>query len=331
MLSAIASARESIYIEMYSFNNDTEGFNFSKELRSATRRGLKVIVVLDILGSHAFRRDAVDQLKVAGVEVLYYSFFLRRTHRKILIVDEKIAFIGGVNIRRRYKFWRDLHIQVSGHVVRPILYSFAKVYAECGGKDELLKSEIKRDTLSKTKLWFIEHGVGRKEHFLRTYYKDRLDSARETIVFVTPYLLPPRWFIARLHQAKLRGVNVEILLPSDVTDHRIANKVNRSYAAFFSKLGVRCFFNKGMNHAKAILIDRKEGMIGSQNLDILSFNWNSEAGVFFHEPDMVADLVKIIEGWKREAVLFKPGQSKFHWYDIPIAFFLRLFGFLPLW
>ena len=330
MLEAIVAARESVYLEMYRFDTDTEGFNFTDELAKSARNGVKVIVILDVLGSWTLSKEGIERLKKSGVEVLFYSFFLRRTHRKILIVDGKTAFVGGVNIRGKYTFWKDLQVKVTGKVVESIVRSFARVYHECGGRDVALTSILPRSVLAKTKFWFLERGIGKREHLLRKYYEDRIKNAEKSIVFVTPYLLPPRWLIAHLHQAILRGVIVEILLPY-ATDHRLANRANWSFAAFLSRLGARCYFMKGMNHAKAILIDSREGMVGSGNLDFLSFNWNIEAGIFFSEPAMVRDLAKIVHGWKSKATLFDQSKAKFHWYDIPMAFLLRLFGFLPLW
>lgn len=330
MLSAIVAARESVYLEMYIFENDTEGYNFLGELENSARRGVRVIVILDVLGSWTLAKEVIEKLRTAGVEVLFYSFFLRRTHRKILIVDKKVAFVGGVNIGRRYAFWKDLQVRVSGRVVEPVVRSFARVYRDCGGKDDILPDIGRRSLIYKTKLWFLERGVGRREYLLRKYYEQRISQAKGSIIIVTPYLLPPRWLLAHLHQAVIRGVSLQILMPK-ASDHRLANEVNRSFATFFSKLGAKCFFMPGMNHAKTMLIDEREGMIGSQNLDRLSFDWNIEAGIFFSELKMVEDLKKIINGWKNEAVLFDPSKTKFHWYDIPIAFLLRLFGFLPLW
>src|SRR6185369_17828395 len=167
----------------------------------------------------------------------------------------------------------------------------------------------------------------------RKYYEERLAHARHTIVMVTPYLFPPRWLIARLHQATLRGVRVEILLPQE-TDHRIVNSTNRSFAAVMTELGAECYYTPTMNHAKAMLVDQghpnAEGIIGSQNLDLFSFNMNIEAGVFFNDPQMVADLAKIIEGWKAEAIMAHRKKSRFKWYDLPVAFFLRIAGLVPL-
>ena len=330
MLSAITNARKSIYLEMYIFNNDTEDYNFLQELVKSAQRGVKVVVILDVFGSKILGKDAVAELRDAGVEVLFFSFFFRRTHRKILIIDGVTAFVGGVNIRQRFTFWKDLQVQVSGRIVGSILRSFARMYKECGGKDQLLTSISRSAVLPRAKMWFVERGVGKREHLLREYYEKRIVSARKNITIVTPFLFPPRWLIAHLHQAILRGVVVEILLP-EKTDPHFATKINHSFASFLTRLGVQCYFMPSMNHAKAMLIDGREGMIGSQNFDRLSFHWNAEAGVFFHEPEMVRDLVRITEGWKKESTLFNPATAKFHWYDIPLAFLLRVLGLLPLW
>ena len=87
-----------------------------------------------------------------------------------------------------------------------------------------------------------------------------------------------------------------------------------------------------MNHAKAMLIDGTSAIIGSQNLDIISFEWNTEAGVFFDQPSTVKELADIINEWKTAAVAFTVnGRTKLRWYHILLTFLLRLFGFLPLW
>ncbi len=331
MLAGILGAQKSIYLEMYIFEDDVIGRSFLDELEKATLRGLKVIVVLDSVGSYWLRSKSIDRLRQAGAEVLFYSFFWRRTHRKILIIDEKTAYIGGVNIKKHFSSWKDLQIRVTGRVVRHMVNSFARVYVECGGKDNSLSGISRQNLFRRAKLWFVERGVGRKRELLKKYYQVRMDGAKRSIVLVTPYLLPPRWLIAHLHQALLRGVSVEILLP-DATDHRLANRLNRSYASFLVGLGARCYFSPGtMNHAKAMVIDNKEGLIGSQNLDFLSFDFNIEAGVFFSDPKIVQSLSRIVEKWKIGAELFDQGSSNFHWYDIVLAFMLRLFGLLPLW
>ncbi|MDO8579800.1 MAG: phosphatidylserine/phosphatidylglycerophosphate/cardiolipin synthase family protein [bacterium] len=331
MLEDIKKARESIYFEMYILYDDLAGSQFFRELSLAAERGVRVVIILDIVGSYDILSNAVGRLKASGAEVFFSSFLFRRSHRKILIIDETVAFIGGVNVGKKYALWNDLQIRVTGQVVLTILQSFIKMYEQCGGRDQLSHNKLRHGVLKKTKLWFLAHGIGKRQHIFRKYYEERLNNAKKSIVFVTPYLFPPRWFIASIHQALIRGVDVEILLPGS-TDLWIVNGINRSFALCLTNLGAKIYFTSGMNHAKTMVVDRREGIIGSQNLDLISFNWNIEAGVFFNEPDMVRDLLVIIEDWKGSAKLF---NSKiygifFLWYDIPMAFFLRLFGFLPL-
>ena len=339
MLDAIGGARKSIYMEMYMFDNDTPKYDFLSALENKAKSGVSVVIILDMLGSRTLNEAVISRLRAAGAEVLFFSSWLRRTHKKMLIVDERVAFVGGVNIKKYLAFWKDLQIRVTGRAVRNIVGSFATMYHQCGGQDEHLKNIDYISPIRKTRLWFVERGIGKHQHNLRKYYMEHIDAAEKRIVIVTPYLLPPRWLTAHIHQALLRGVSVEILLP-EASDHRSANILNRSFASFFSSLGAKCLFAPGMNHAKAMLIDDKSAIIGSQNLDFISFEWNMEAGVFFDDPRTVKRLADIINEWKKDARVFgmadttngaRIGKSGLHWYHFVGTFLLRIFGLLPLW
>lgn len=325
MLAAIGGARESIYLEMYTFHHDIAGFDFLSELERKARGGVRVIVILDALGSFGFTPLLVDRLRNAGAEVLFFSYWFRRTHRKILIVDETTAFLGGVNISSHSTLWNDLQLRVSGRrLVHHILNSFARIYRECGGKNPLLKERGGIRLLRKTQLWFIEHGVGGKRRALHREYSTRIDHAERSIILVTPYFMPSRWLIAAIHRAITRGVAVEIITPG-VTDYRTIDRINRHYFELFSRLGAKCFVLPEMNHAKAMLVDDKQGVVGSHNIDAQSFDWNVESGLFFEDPRMVADLRRIIEGWKIHAALFDASTHGHRWYDKIFAFLLRVF------
>lgn len=324
MLAAIGTARESIYLEMYIFHHDTAGYDFLSELERKAREGLRVIVVLDAFGSFGFTPILVDRLRNAGAEVLFFSYWFRRTHRKILILDETIAFLGGVNISNYSALWGDLQLRISGKkVVRHVLRSFARIYRECGGKNPALKERGKPRLFRKTRLWFIEHGIG-KRFALRKHYEEHVDSARSSVILVTPYFLPHHWLIASIHRAIERGVLVEIIVPK-LTDYKIIDRINHYYFDFFTKLGAKCYFADEMNHAKVMLIDKERGTVGSNNIDALSFDWNVESGVFFEDPEMVQDLAKIIEDWKRHSVIFTAAQNPHRWHDTLFAAVLRFF------
>jgi len=327
MFETIKLAKESIYLEMYIFQDDMEKFNFTELLIEKAKQGLRVRVILDSFGSSKLSQNALHSMKEAGVELLFISYFFHRTHRKILVVDNTIAFIGGVNFHQSAKLWNDLVVKVKGPFVKRIVKSFAKSYVECGGKDPLIFSESKKTFLHKTHIWLVEHFPHRKKFFLKIIYKKYLNQAEDNVILVTPYFMPKRWFIALLHQAVLRGVKVEILVPKN-TDHSLIDRVNYFYINKLAKLGVNFYLEPEMNHAKVIIIDAKEGIIGSQNLDFLSFELNAELGVFFSDLATVGKLVNITDNWKKDAIPFdlkdyKPNGLDYFWAYL-FQFFARI-------
>ena len=325
MYEAIKEAKESIYLEMYIFKDDMSHFDFFALLKEKALAGLRVRIVLDSFGSSALSKESVDELRNHGAEVLFFSRLLHRIHRKILVVDQEVAFIGGVNFHQIARRWDDLAVRVRGRLVQSLISSFAKVYAECGGKDPLILSRNRRMFLNQTRTWLIEHFPISERYALKRIYKRKLAEAESHIVFVTPYFMPKRWFTALLHQAVLRGVRVDVLVPKHV-DHYWADRVAYYFMFKLSKLGVNFFLLPRMNHGKAMIIDSKEAVLGSHNLDFLSFELNSEIGIFFKEKEAVDKLEEIISGWQKESELFQPRDYKPKILDYIVSPILRLFS-----
>jgi len=325
MYEAIRSAHESVYLEMYIFEDNIESFDFFKLLKEKAQNGIRVRIVLDYFGSFALRNASVLKLREAGAELFFISYFFHRTHRKILVVDEIVAFIGGVNFYKVSFSWDDLVIRVKGKLVRSIISSFAKVYAECGGKDPLVLAQNKKVILQKTRAWLVEHFPVTKKPSLKKIYKKYLGEAKEKIMLVTPYFMPKRWFIGVLHQAVLRGVSVEVLVPR-LTNYFILDRVCYFFMFKLSKLGVNFYLQSKMNHAKVMIIDSKEGMVGSNNLDFLSFEFNSEVGVFLKDENAVRELVEITDEWKRKAVLFNSETYRPSWFDYILSPLFSIFA-----
>ncbi len=325
MLASISSAKESVFLEMYILEEGDRGSLFLSELERKAREGVKVILVLDSLGSFALSEIAVDRLRSAGAEVLFFSHFWKRTHRKLLIVDGYTVFLGGVNIAERFAPWRDLEVRISGkRFASAAMRSFGRMYRSLGGKDPSLSRGSDATRGLRARLWFIEHGIGGKRMTLRRHYERHIDEAKTRITLVTPYLVPRRWLIAKLHSAILRKVKVEIIVP-ERTDYRIVDRVNYRYLSLFASLGADVKVSSRMNHAKALIIDGREATIGSHNIDPLSFERNVESGVFFEDETMVRELERIVDDWRAES---KPLDEvpRFHWYDILISLLLPFFA-----
>jgi len=120
MIAALKKAEKSIYIEMYIFLDDTRAsHDFFSILKIKAQAGLKVVVVADAFGSLELKKDSINELRAAGAEMLFFSDLLKRTHRKITIIDKKIAFLGGVNIENKTINWRDLQIRIEGRKSTP--------------------------------------------------------------------------------------------------------------------------------------------------------------------------------------------------------------------
>lgn len=325
MFEAIKLSKESVYLEMYIFQDDMEKFNFAELLKEKAKQGLRVRVILDYFGSSKLSKNALNGMKEAGVEILFISYLFHRAHRKILVVDNSIGFIGGVNFHQSAKSWNDLVVRVKGAFIKRIVKSFAKSYIEGGGKDPLIISQSKKTFLRKTKIWLVENFPHRKKFYLKKIYKDYLNQTEEYVILATPYFMPKRWFIVLLHRAILRGVKIDILVPK-TSDHTLIDRVNYFYINKLTKLGVNFYLEPVMNHAKVMIIDEKEGIIGSQNLDFLSFELNTELGVFFSDLATVKKLVDITDEWKKEAIIFDQTNYKPNILDYFWAYLFQLFA-----
>ena len=326
MFRAMSEAVSSIYIEMYTFLDDTkQTHNFLALLEEKARSGVEVVVIADYYGSLALHGTVVEKLRQAGAEFFYFSRWLRRTHRKILIIDNKVAFLGGVNIIEETRHWLDLQIELRGRIIVPVLRSFAYAYEMVGGRKDSVLDWRRSSIVPRIKSWITDNLPGTKYKYrLNSYYRRSLISAQKSIDIVTPYLLPPRWMIALLDSAVKRGVEVRIIIPSD-TDIKILDKVNYLNACRLARIGVKFYILPAMNHAKLMLIDEEEGIIGSHNLDFLSFHWNIEVGVFFRQKKLVADLHKIIVQWQKTAVALSSTNQRITIFDRIIMVVMKLF------
>lgn len=158
--------------------------------------------------------------------------------------------------------------------------------------------------------------------FFKNLYKKKIGDAQKSVEIVTTYLFPSRWFIAALHQAILRGIEIKIIMPKK-TDRWISDRANYFYIDKLNRMGIKFYLQKEMNHAKVMVIDGREGLIGSQNIDLLSLQYNVEAGVFFSNKKMVDDLKKIIDKWLTDCEIFDPQTYKKRWFDYIFAVALK--------
>ena len=153
MYEAISHAENSIYLEMYIFEDTVERFHFFDLLKEKAEKGIRIKLILDAFGSMELSNNKLEELKKSGAEVLFQSYLFHRAHRKILIVDEFVAYIGGANVHKTAQLWNDLVVRVEWVLVRNIMKSFAKSYTEAGGKDPLIVDTKNKISLEKVKIF----------------------------------------------------------------------------------------------------------------------------------------------------------------------------------
>jgi cardiolipin synthase len=325
MFARMKGATKSIHIEMYIFTADTQRtHDFITLLKEKAQNGVQVILIFDVFGSISLSNKVVKELRDAGAEVRFFRHIFYRTHKKILLIDGKTAFLGGVNITEHARDWKDLQVEVSGSIVPYIFRSFKRTYKYTGGKAEPLKPEFDNTLKVKMKMWLLENMpvIGRK--VIKQYYLRKLNEATESIIFITPYFIPSRWMLGAMRNAISRDVKITVLIPEN-TDFKLANNINKYYAGMVTTFGVNVLYTPGMNHAKAVLIDNNKGLVGSANIDELSFNVNNEIGVFFNDPKFVAELKHVVDTWAATGKPYDKNINRLKWYQALLVPFIRLF------
>ncbi len=283
MLEAIASAKVRVHLEVYTFERDAIGAQFLDALVAAARRGVAVKVVVDGWGSIGTSRYLTETLTAAGAKVRVYNPLTSlctgrswRNHRKLLLVDDAVAFLGGINIGDAYAAqgdtpgWADLALELRGDICRQL---GASLHA---GASALESGAVK--------LFLSGFGGG---HQLRKRYLQAIDGARHEVVLAHAYFLPDPGFVRALKRASRRGVKVRLMLAgrSDVMFARAATM--RLYRDFL-RAGVSIHeWTASTLHAKAALVDGTKLLVGSFNLDPLSLV-NLETLVEVEEPCVAA-------------------------------------------
>ncbi|WP_338863722.1 phospholipase D-like domain-containing protein [Myxococcus stipitatus] len=290
MLEAISFARERIHLEVYTFESEGVGARFMDALVAAAKRGVSVKVVVDGWGSIGHSTRLTQTLRAAGVKVRVYNPLTSlclgrawRNHRKILLVDDTVAFLGGINIGDAYAAkgdvpgWADLAVELRGDICRQL-----------GEKLTAGAAELKSGAVS---LLLSGFSGG---HRLRKRYLAAIDGAKHTVTLAHAYFLPDNSFVKALTRAARRGVKVSLLLAgrSDVVFARAATM--RLYNTFLHA-GVNIHeWTDSTLHAKAAVVDGRTLLVGSFNLDPLSLV-NLETLVEVQEPRVAAQAVSWLD------------------------------------
>jgi cardiolipin synthase len=297
LIEELKKARKKIYLEYYIFNSDDIGNRIIDILIEKAREGLEVKLIYDAVGSSVSRK-AVRKLKKNNVKVHVYMpvFFSRvahkanyRNHRKIVIIDDLVGFMGGINVADNYinpnknnLFWRDTHIMIKGEAVYDLQLIFiSDWFFVCGEKLEPNKNIDISTVQTHIPSAVLSSDSGTSDEIILKAFIGMISMAKKEILITTPYFIPTESILIILKIAAKSGVEIKILLP-EKPDLRTAYYASYTYLIDMLKTGVKIYFyTKGMMHAKSMMVDDDICTIGSANMDYRSFSLNAEANTFF--------------------------------------------------
>jgi len=286
MLEAISGAQHHIYFETYIWKNDPVGRAFKRALTAAAKRGVGVYVVFDEFANLVVRRSFFqfdDQIKVVRHPLVNGVQFLNprnsgRNHRKLMVVDGEVAFVGGYNIGSLYASqWRDTHARVTGSAVADLENAFVDYWNLRPRRHRQLDGPASREWLTSVR---VLRNIPRFFVYpIRNMYLEAIDRASERIWLTHAYLIPDDDLMNALIGAVTRGVDVRIIVPAE-SNHVVADWLSRGYYDRLLDGGVRMFlYQNAMVHAKTATIDGMWSTIGTANIDRLSLLGNYEVNL----------------------------------------------------
>lgn len=323
LLRDIRQAKRYINIEYYIFANDTIGRKVADALIERARAGVRVRIIYDSVGSFKTPGKFFKRLKKEGIEafpffeVVFPPFGTRvnwRNHRKIVIIDGEIGYIGGMNIADRYvdggknfPMWRDLHLRLTGPGVAALQQSFAVDWNFMGQPlIEELPPPLTGSTGCDASVQLLTGGPVNQWMNLTLMFQHAISNAKKLVYLQTPYFLPTEGLLHALQIAALSKVDVRIMLPRR-SDSDMLRWASFSYIQECLRAGVKIYlYEKGMLHSKAIIIDDDFATVGSTNFDFRSFEHNFEANLIIYSTEFNAKLREQFLADQRDSIRVNP-------------------------
>lgn len=302
LMSDLICAKESIHMEYFHFGIDKSSRKIRQVLMKKARQGVKVRFINENIANWPIPNCYFRSMRKAGVEVVNFSdskfsllrFLMTlsyRDHRKIVVIDNRIGYTGGMNINDHYFYqWRDTHLRLTGEAVASLQYAFLDTWLASGGQlhsavnsffFHLDKPSCGQSLGTLTQV--TPDDPTSPEPVLLTAYEWILNHAQKYVWFQSPYIAPPPSLISAMRNAAQRGVDVRVMVPEHC-DTAIMRPINKSYYAELTEAGVQFYVRSGeFMHSKTIVCDDYLSCVGSANLDYRSFGIDYEINTFFYD------------------------------------------------
>jgi len=333
MLAAIREAKETITFETYIYWSESIGDEFSQALSERARAGVKVHLMLDFMGSMKMNNKQVDEMKKAGVQVQRYhkpvwwklARMNNRTHRKLLVIDGKIGFTGGVGIADQWRgnaqdedHWRDSHFRVEGPVVGQIQAVFNDNWTKATGVvldgPGYFPELTPKGTMPAQMFSSSPTGGSESMHLM---YLMAITAARHTIDLSAAYFVPDDLTIRTMIAAARRGVRVRLITPGPIIDSDLVKAASRDRWPELLDAGVQIAeYKPTMYHVKTLIVDNILVSVGSTNFDNRSFSINDEANLNVMDEGFAQQMSEIYEAdWARATPVTEHKFAQRPWYQ----------------
>jgi cardiolipin synthase A/B len=324
----LREAEKFIHMEYYIFRSDRLGQEIIDILIEKARQGVEVLFMFDAAGSLKFTVKDLKKMQDAGIKAapfspLKYGFFNQkfnfRNHRKIIIIDGEIGFVGGLNVGVEYLgeddkvgFWRDTHMMLTGEAVYTLHNVFLLDWEYVSGEKVLENhravKELNEDDEVDGAIQVVASGPDTQQGIMSDFYYTMMSCATKSIWISTPYFVPDEAIRTALRVAATKGIEVRIMVP-EINDSYLTQYASRSYFSELLRNGAEIYsYKKGFLHQKVIIVDGNIASIGTANMDMRSFHLNFEVNVFLFGTSSIRDLVAHYETDMEESEKISPVQ-----------------------
>ena len=318
LLESLKEAKHHIHIEYYIYENDRTGNEIADLLIKKTRDGVKVRFIYDDFGSHRINKNLLKRLKASGVEVapfykinlfLFASRINYRNHRKVVVIDGTISFVGGINISDKYRndtkesgeiYWRDTHLQITGTASGFLQALFISDWNFCSNRSlevtaDFFPQELNKEMISPDIVQIVPAGPDSEMSVLFYSLIKAISIAKKQILITNPYFIPGDSLVDALKVAAGSGINIKIIVP-DKSDSKIVNAAARSFYSELLPSGVEIYrYQKGFVHAKTMVVDDDLSIVGTANMDYRSFDLNFEVNAIIYNKRLASELTETFE------------------------------------
>ncbi|MBI9061607.1 MAG: cardiolipin synthase [Marinilabiliaceae bacterium] len=335
---ALWAAKKFIHLEYYIFDNDEIGNEIVDILKEKAQNGVEIRMIVDDVGSWELKRTFFRRLESYGIEIkcflqvrfpLFTSKVNYRNHRKIIVVDGEVGFLGGINVAdrylkgdKKYGIWRDMHLQIDGDAVNAIQTVFLTDWYFVSQKDiaDPFYFPAKQPDGDKM-VQITASGPDSDYPGIMMGFFQAIASASKYVYVATPYFMPSESVLLALKAAALGGVDVRILIP-EKSDAYFTQLCSKSYIREMLETGVKFYFyQKGFLHSKMMVVDDQVCTIGTTNMDFRSFEQNFEVNAFIFDTEIATEVrdtyindlktsrIVVLEEWKKRPLRQKAKES----------------------